>query len=78
MLLERRKESRRKDFLCSPPTLHSSYRYTIFVLYCTRGGLLILVRAFPANAAAFVGYEWTIQLLDMLDKNTMLPHQPAL
>ena len=65
-----------KTFCATPPTLHISY--TIFVLYCTRGGLLILVRAFPANAAAFVGYEWTIQLLDMLDKNTMLPHQPAL
>lgn len=34
-----------------------------------RGGVLILVRAFPANAAAFLGYEWTIQLLDLLDRN---------
>jgi hypothetical protein len=36
--------------------------------FCCRGGVLILLRAFPANAAAFVGYEWTIQFLDLLER----------
>jgi len=29
-----------------------------------RGGTVVLVRAFPANAATFVGYEFTIQLIE--------------
>jgi len=30
-----------------------------------RGSMVVLVRAFPANAATFVGYEYTIKLLEL-------------
>ncbi|XP_023347945.1 mitochondrial carnitine/acylcarnitine carrier protein [Eurytemora carolleeae] len=36
-----------------------------------RGSAVVLLRAFPANAATFVGYEWTIQLLQQINRNNL-------